>query len=154
MRDAAEALAGGRDGQAAAAQQRAIAALQKGSQSMSQQLAQQFGDGEGEGEGEGDGGEGATGQPGNGPGPANRPGGRKPGGPGGRDGRSTAQGRDPLGRSTGVNGRASDGDVRVPDQMEAARGRALQDELRQRGQDRTRPRPELEYIDRLLAPFR
>jgi len=154
MRDAADALAAGRDAPAAAAQQRAIAALQKGSQSMSQQLAQQFGDGEGEGEGEGDGGDNATGQPGAGPGPANRPGGRKPGGPGGRDGRSTAQGRDPLGRSTGVNGRANDGDVRVPDQMEAARGRALQDELRQRGQDRTRPRPELEYIDRLLAPFR
>ena len=152
MRDAADALAAGRDVPAAAAQQQAIAALQKGSQSMSQQLALQFG--EGEGEGEGDGGEGTAGQPGAGPGPANRPGGRRPGGPGGRDGRSTAQGRDPLGRSTGVNGRQNDGDVRVPDQMEAARGRALQDELRQRGQDRTRPRPELDYIDRLLAPFR
>ena len=53
-----------------------------------------------------------------------------------------------------MNGRTSDGDVVVPDQMEAARGRALQDELRQRGQDRTRPRPELEYIDRLLSPVR
>ena len=152
MRDAADALAAGRDVPAAAAQQRAIAALQKGSQSMSQQLALQFGDGEGEGEG--DGGEGAAGPPGAGPGPANRPGGRRPGGPTGRDGRSTAQGRDPLGRGTGVNGRTSDGDVVVPDQMEAARGRALQDELRQRGQDRTRPRPELEYIDRLLSPVR
>ncbi len=152
MRDAADALGRQRDVPASAAQQRAIAALQKGSQSMAQQLALQFGDGEGEGEGEGsDPGEGQSG-PGTGP---NRPGNR-PGGPTGRDGRTTArrdQGRDPLGRSTGQNGRSSDGDVRVPDQMEAARGRALQDELRLRGQDRSRPRPELEYIDRLLAPF-
>ena len=153
MRDAADALANQRDIPASAAQQRAIAALQKGSQSMSQQLASQFGEGEGDGEGEGEGGDEAGGQPGAGPGSANRPGGRRPGGPTGRDGRSTAQGRDPLGRTTGTNGRSADGDVRVPDQMEAARGRALQDELRLRGQDRSRPRPELDYIDRLLAPF-
>lgn len=155
MKDAADALGRQRDVPASAAQQRAIAALQKGAQSMSQQLAMQFGDGEGEGDGEGS-------DPGDqsGPGPGNKPNrpGNRPGAASGRDGRTTAQrrdqGRDPLGRSTGQNSRSSDGDVRVPDQMEAARGRALQDELRLRGQDRSRPRPELEYIDRLLAPFR
>jgi hypothetical protein len=37
--------------------------------------------------------------------------------------------------------------------MEEARTRALQDELRRRGAERTRPQPELDYIDRLLKPF-
>ena len=160
MRDAAAALGRQMDVPASAAQQRAIDALQKGAQAMGQQLALQFGDGEGDdGEGDGGGEQPGPGQPGGtGPGtrpgnrPGNRPGGRQPGGPTARDGRTTA-GRDPLGRNTGVNGSMNDGDVRVPDQMEVARGRALQDELRQRGQDRNRPRPELEYIDRLLSPF-
>ena len=153
MRDAAMALAQQMDVPASAAQQKAMDALQKGAQSMSQQLALQFGDGEGDGEGD----EGEGQQPGTGttpgPGRSMRPGGRQPGGFTGRDGRTKSTARDPLGRNTGVNGSLNDGDVRVPDQMEAARGRAIQDELRHRGQDRNRPRPELDYIDRLLAPF-
>jgi len=153
MRDAATALAQQMDVPASAAQQKAMDALQKGAQSMSQQLALQFGDGEGDGEGD----EGEGQQPGTGttpgPGRSMRPGGRQPGGFTGRDGRTKSTARDPLGRNTGVNGSLNDGDVRVPDQMEAARGRAIQDELRHRGQDRNRPRPELDYIDRLLAPF-
>ena len=153
MRDAAMALAQQMDVPASAAQQKAMDALQKGAQSMSQQLALQFGDGEGDGEGD----EGEGQQPGTGttpgPGRSMRPGGRQPGSFTGRDGRTKSTARDPLGRNTGVNGSLNDGDVRVPDQMEAARGRAIQDELRHRGQDRNRPRPELDYIDRLLAPF-
>ena len=43
--------------------------------------------------------------------------------------------------------------MRVPDQMEEARTRALQDELRRRGAERARPQNELDYIDRLLKPF-
>jgi hypothetical protein len=37
--------------------------------------------------------------------------------------------------------------------MEQARTRAIQDELRRRGAERTRPQPELDYIDRLLKPY-
>jgi 8-oxo-dGTP pyrophosphatase MutT (NUDIX family) len=52
-----------------------------------------------------------------------------------------------------VNGQEGAGSVRVPDQMEQARTRELQEELRRRGADRTRPQPELDYIDRLLKSF-
>ena len=45
------------------------------------------------------------------------------------------------------------GDVQVPEQMEEARTRALQEELRRRGADRTRTQQELDYIDRLLRQF-
>ena len=37
--------------------------------------------------------------------------------------------------------------------MEEARTRAIQEELRRRGADRTRPQPELDYIDRLLKAY-
>ena len=70
-------------------------------------------------------------------------------------GRRRSARRDPLGRPAqqGVGGAEESGDVRVPDGMEQARTRALQDELRRRGAERTRPQPELDYIDRLLKPF-
>ena len=62
---------------------------------------------------------------------------------------------DPLGRplQQGVSGAEEGTDVRVPDEMEQARTRAIQEELRRRGAERTRPQPELDYIDRLLRPF-
>ena len=41
----------------------------------------------------------------------------------------------------------------LPDTMEQARSRAIEDELRRRGAERTRPEEELRYIDRLLQPF-
>ena len=53
----------------------------------------------------------------------------------------------------GANGTDESGDVRVPDQMEEARTRALQEELRRRGAERSRPQPELDYIDRLLKTY-
>ena len=52
-----------------------------------------------------------------------------------------------------VSGLREGDDVRVPDEMEQARTRAIQEELRRRGAERTRPQPELDYIDRLLRPF-
>ena len=159
MRDAAQALGEGRDATAGAAQTRAIEALQKGGKEMGQQMAKQFGPGKepGEGdEGEGDGTEpGTTGE--GGQDPKNRNGqstGPLPGDSPGSARHRTAR-RDPLGRpmQQGTSGAEDSGDVHVPDQMEQARTRAIQDELRRRGADRTRPQPELDYIERLLKPF-
>lgn len=178
MRDAGQAMADGRDAAAAAAAQKAIAALQKGSQAMSQQMARMFGrpgqedgdDGEDGEDGE-DGQDGQNGREGNQPGdgsqPGNRfgnqPGGRNfgPGQPnrpwGGRRGvdRRADEKRDPLGRQLkeGSGGLDESGLTQVPEEMEAARARAIQDELRRRGAERTRPQPELDYIDRLLKQF-
>lgn len=157
MREAAQALAESRDTAAGAAQQRAIEALQRGGREMAQQMARQFGRGQpGEGE-DGEDGEMAAegfgtgeGQDQNGPDRAGPP---RPGEQPGQ-GRRRAQ-RDPLGRplQQGVSGAEEGTDVRVPDEMEQARTRAIQEELRRRGAERTRPQPELDYIDRLLRPF-
>ncbi len=162
MRGAANALAANQDKQAADAEQHAIDALRKGQQEMSQQMASslgisiqpgaQPGEGqEGEGEmvdGQGQRGGGQSDQPGEQDADSSDDGGQPDGSR--RDGK-----RDPLGRSTeeGTSGRAEAGDVHVPDQMEQARSRDIQQELRRRGADRTRPSNELNYIDRLLKPF-
>ncbi len=162
MRGAANALAANQDQPAAEAEQHAIDALKKGQQQMSQQMASslgisiqpgaQPGDGqEGEGEmaeGQGQRGDGQGDQPGEQDADSSDDGGQPDGSR--HDGK-----RDPLGRSTeeGTSGRAEAGDVHVPDQMEQARGRDIQQELRRRGADRTRPTEELNYIDRLLKPF-
>ena len=64
--------------------------------------------------------------------------------------------RDPLGRPLDEEGHGrnpADGNVRVPDQMEQNRARAIQEELRSREADRARPPPELDYIERLLKEF-
>jgi hypothetical protein len=37
--------------------------------------------------------------------------------------------------------------------MEQARSHAIQEELRRRGAEKSRPQPELDYIDRLLKQF-
>ena len=154
MRDAGQALSQGQDGAASGDQQRAIAALQKGGQQMSSQMSQQFGmsmqlsDGQGQDGGNGDQGDGSDMQTGDNdsgqPGPQNSGHGPR------RDGQ-----RDPLGRLTqdGSSGTDESSDVRVPDQMEQARTRDIQNELRRRGAERTRPEEELQYIDRLLKPF-
>ncbi len=173
MRDAGQALAQNSDVPAAAAELKAIEALQKGGRSMSQQMAQQFGRGQqGEGDqGEGEEGEGEDGQgqmagdqPGDGPGQGGDPRGGTRNGPGRGDrpwngsrsvDRRADDRRDPLGRPLheGTSGTDESGDVQVPEQMEEARTRAIQDELRRRGAERTRPQPELDYIDRLLKQF-
>jgi len=159
MREAGQALAEGRDAAAGSAQTKAIEALQKGGKEMGQQMARQFGTGKEPGEGEGEEGEG--GEPGQlgegGTDQSNRDGassGTRPG-EGAPPGRRRSARRDPMGRplQQGTSGTDESGDVRVPDQMEQARTRAIQDELRRRGAERTRPQPELDYIDRLLKPF-
>ena len=53
----------------------------------------------------------------------------------------------------GVEGEISGDDPSLQEQMEEARTRAIQEELRRRGADRGRPQPELDYIDRLLRQF-
>lgn len=181
MRDSAQDLALGRDGAAAAEDQRAIAALQEGGRELRQQMAQKFGrsqqarsgqngdqagdepgddedgiamtdgdddrDGDGTGIGEGYG----PGDPRQySPGQNGRPGEFRK-----RLGQRDGQPRDPLGRpqGQGTNGSLDDGDVVVPEQMEQARTRELQDELRRRAGELTRPRDELDYIERLLKQF-
>jgi hypothetical protein len=163
MQQSAQALASGQDSNAADSQQRAIEALQKGGRGMSQQMARQFGRGQQSGN-EGEAGDQAGSQNGQGQMTGSDTGGdqygdNNPGG-GPRDGSRSAnrQGgdqRDPLGRRLrpGTSGAVDNGDVQVPDEMEAARSRAIQEELRRRGADRTRPQPELDYIGRLLEQF-
>ena len=62
--------------------------------------------------------------------------------------------RDPLGRSTGegtdTNPNAGD---RLPEKMSRERAQAIEEELRRRDSDRTRPKEELDYLDRLLKSF-
>ena len=157
MREAGQALAGGQDAAAGSAERRAIEALQKGGREMGQQMARQFGRGPpqpGEGEDDGDGQDGQTGE---GQGDPNSRDGKAPGSqPGDQSapGHRRSARRDPLGRPAQQSTSGSDeGNTQVPDAMEQARTRALQDELRRRGADRTRPQPELDYIERLLKPF-
>ena len=162
MRDAGQAMADGQDGAAGAAQQQAIEALQKGGRAMSQQMARQFGRGNQPGQ-TAEGQEGENGQDGqmgegeNGDARGNRDGMTSGSQPGRRRADRRQGGpRDPLGRpleQEGANGQDESSDTRVPDQMEEARTRAIQDELRKRGAERSRPKPELDYIDRLLQPF-
>lgn len=166
MRDAGQALAEGRDGAAGRSAQKAIEALQKGARQMSDTIASMFGQqGDQQGDQPGDqmGEDGQDGsQPGDGPngndpygrnwryGRGNRPWESGPG----MDRRDDAR-RDPLGRllQEGSNGLDESGQTKVPEEMERARTRAIQEELRRRGADRTRPQPELDYIDRLLREF-
>jgi len=173
MREAMAALGQGQDTPAAGAARRAIEALQKGGQSMSAQMSRQFGsqgddqeadDGDGQ-EGEGQNGQGQRGFGMAPDGQNSRDGGRQYGDRPGRGSRPWDSSRradqraddrrDPLGRPTreGISGTDESGSVEVPDQMEVARGRAIQDELRRRDSERGRPQPELDYIERLLKQF-
>ena len=159
MRQAVAALQAGDDAVAAAAIQKAIEALQKGGQSMSQQLAEQFGAGEGDDEDSGD--DPATGDQG-----GEQPGDQAGNGPGGRqygngwNGHGPADRRDarrdPLGRPLRDDGTGQNPDesaVQLPEQMEQDRARGVQEELRRREAQKSRPQPELDYIERLLKQF-
>ncbi|MSP00332.1 MAG: DUF4175 family protein [Acetobacteraceae bacterium] len=152
MREAGQRLGQGDDRGAAAAEQRAIEALQKGAREMGRALASQFGRGQQNGEGgEGDsfGAEGPMGFMM----PNERGEGRSGGAPlPGSPNRADSRGRDPLGRTNQGNGLDS-GDVRIPEEAERQRSQAIQEELRRRGAERERPRRELDYIDRLLRQF-
>ncbi|MBB2197877.1 MAG: DUF4175 family protein [Gluconacetobacter sp.] len=140
IKNARTALAGGDDAAAAAAQRKALADLQKGDQQMHQAM-------------KGSGGGGMTSFL---PGFSNSSGGGKPGD--GEDSSESAQedekgDRDPLGRRTGEGKEGIDADTHVPDAMSRERAREIEQELRRRDSDRTRPRDELDYLDRLLKPF-
>ncbi len=169
MREAARALGSGDDPAAAAAIQKAIEALQKGGRSMGQQLAQQFGRQQDQGgsedddDDEGDDGDGqiAGGLDGSQPGDGQDGPGQQYGRPWSRDGRHPGERhaderRDPLGRrlrDEGTGQSPDEGGVRVPDQMEQARAHDIQEELRRREAEKSRPQPELDYIERLLRQF-
>lgn len=163
MRDAARALEQGQDADVGPAAEKAIAALQEGAQQMSQTLAEQFGESGDQGE------EGQASQDGGQDGPQAGLGNgqdgtqRRDGGGGNRPWRSGQMGQrgggdrgtDPLGRplQEGASGTDESDDVALPQEMERARTREIQQELRRRGADRGRPQPELDYIDRLLREF-
>ncbi len=148
MRNAVQALDAGDDAAAAAATQKAIEALQKGGQSMSQQLSEQFGNDQGDEGGDGAG-QMSSDQDGRGQDPRDGRG-------GGWDGGRSTDRRDPLGRplrDDGTGQSPDDSGVHVPERMEQARSRAIQEELRRREAEKTRPQPELDYLDRLLQQF-
>ena len=153
MRAAGEALGQGQDPAASTAEEQAIEALQKGGREMGQTMAQQFGKGQGGQNGEAEDGEGDDGSLGlslqDGRGDWNGPGAR-PGSPYTPDSR-----RDPFGRRTvqGGSGLDESSSVTVPEQREQQRTLDIEQELRRRGADRTRPQYELDYIDRLLHQF-
>ena len=62
------------------------------------------------------------------------------------------QARDPFGRTEGT-GTTDDDSVHVPEEGEQQRSREVLDELRKRSGDRSRSKPEHEYIDRLLRDY-
>jgi hypothetical protein len=138
MGQAAQAFAADNDASARGAAGRAVEALQKGGQDMARQMSPQGGQmqlGLQQNGGDTPGGETASEQ-----------------GEGGDD--PDGHSHDPFGRSVDGNGGAGeDPKLRVPDQMEQARSRAIQDELRRRDADRARRQQELDYIERLLKPF-
>ena len=175
MREAVRAIGAGDDAASAVAAQKAIAALQKGGKEMSQQMAQQFGQGQGQDGEDGDedgeptdmaGNQDGDGEDGQGDGQGQNGMGRNDQyGPGNNFNNRRGRGRgmdrraenrrDPLGRSldNGTGGTDESDGVKVPDEMEQARTRAIQEELRRRGGERSRPQMELDYIERLLRQF-
>lgn len=149
MQSARDALRAGKDTDADAAQVRALAALQKGQGQMSAAMR-----------GGRSGGTGLALLPGSGAGEDGMPDGPD-GDEGGMPGADSQLGsdeagpRDPLGRPIGDgHGGHDDGsETHIPGADNAARSRQIEQELRRRDSDRTRPQPELDYLDRLLKPF-
>ncbi len=135
MKEAEQGLQqGGRQGQGKAvdAQGKALEALRKGAQSLAQQMQQQQGQGQQAGQGQGQG----------------------PGDPNGQQRQGQNNGRpDPLGREShdrGDNSRS----LYDPQGLPAAqRAQKVLEELRKRLSDPTRPREELDYIERLLRRY-
>jgi uncharacterized protein (TIGR02302 family) len=152
MRQAEQALTQNEDDAAAEAEAEALGALERSGQDLARAEAKGQGEDGRDQDSADDGGEDQDqlGQSGT----VSRP------GDGGDSGQGGARGphrlrRDPLGRSVeqGSAGGDEATDVMLPDTMEQARSRAIEDELRRRGAERTRPEEELRYIDRLLQPF-
>ncbi|MFS8370438.1 DUF4175 domain-containing protein [Acetobacter indonesiensis] len=156
MKDARKALNDGEDAAAATAQEKVLEALRKGRQQMQDAMK---GDGKSSapsfipafGSSQGDG----NGQQGQGN-AENGDGGSNPSDDSDEsDEQDKQQGkRDPLGRRLGEGGdQAPDDGTHVPDTVARQRAREIEQELRRRDSDRTRPQQELDYLDRLLKPF-
>lgn len=75
-------------------------------------------------------------------------------GRGGPDGPFNRVGRDPLGRPQAGFGPFDDERVEIPDEDDVQRARGILRELYRRAAERNRPKPEQEYIERLLRRFR
>ena len=157
MRAARKALADGNDADAASAEQKALDALRQGRQQMQEAMKgshnnnapsflPSFG-GQSEGGSPGQQGQSAQGENGEGT-PTDTD-------DGADDQDSTNDQRDPLGRKLGEgqDQAPDDGSTHVPDTVTRQRAREIEQELRRRDSDRTRPPQELEYLDRLLKPF-
>ncbi|MEM7545429.1 MAG: TIGR02302 family protein [Pseudomonadota bacterium] len=72
----------------------------------------------------------------------------------GRDGPGgDSEREDPLGRPSATDGPLSGDSVKVPGAALGKRARDLQDEIRRRSGERTRPAEELDYLERLLDRF-
>jgi uncharacterized protein (TIGR02302 family) len=123
MRDAGQALSQGQPGAAVPPQTQALDELQQGMQAMAEEMAQQM----------------MMGQ--------------MPGQMPGQQRQQSNRGRDPLGRPLPGFGSADTNDVDIPEQSELQRAREILDELRRRAGEFSRPKPELDYIDRLLRRF-
>jgi hypothetical protein len=135
MGQATGQLGQGQDGPAAHDQGQALQALQQAANALGQALAAQPGQGSGF-------------QLGSGAGPGQ--GGDMP-----LDGFNSGNGMtDPLGRPLAPGQGASFGaDIRLPDEVQQARLRAILQELRDKAGDRSLSPAELDYIERLLQPF-
>lgn len=157
MQEARTALGNGEDAPAATAQEKALEALRKGRQQMQDVMK---GDGKKPAPsflpafgGSGGGSSSPDGQNG----PSNSgDGGNTPTDDADDTNDQDPQGgkRDPLGRKLGEgNDQAPDDGTRLPDSVARQRAREIEQELRRRDSDRTRPQQELDYLDRLLKPF-
>ena len=60
---------------------------------------------------------------------------------------------DVFGRSPDGQRGFATGPLKIPDRSELQRAQEILEELRRRAAERSRPRPELDYIDRLLRRF-
>jgi uncharacterized protein (TIGR02302 family) len=124
MRRAEGRLKGRQPGRATGPQARALEQLRRGARSAMRQMARRFG---------------------------LRPGrGMRAGVP--RQGQ-LGRDRDPLGRRLDGMGPLDDNDVKVPTESQRKRARDILEELRRRSGDGSRPKIELDYLDRLLRQF-
>ncbi|PYD63922.1 DUF4175 domain-containing protein [Gluconacetobacter entanii] len=140
MKAVRTALTAGKDPDAATAERKVLADLQKGGQQMRQSA-------KGSGKGMTIFLPSLAGSKGSG--------GSKPGQPDEEETHDSAskEPRDPLGRKTGDGNAGMDSDTHVPDKAARERAREIEQELRRRDSDRTRPPEELQYLDRLLQSF-
>ena len=150
MKAVRTALGAGKDPEAAAAEKKVLADLQQGNQQMRQSMRSQSSKGtisvllpmlSDDGKGKG----------------SHGSGGNQAGDPDDEDDEQQQAGdkgdRDPLGRKSGGTHAGMDNDTHLPDNASRERAREIEQELRRRDADRTRPPEELEYLDRLLRPF-